>query len=80
MLSLFSVFINQDKFVETTFESAQAVKAQRHTLVQEATAEIIKSDAHNADTLSQLSRELQHCPLHLGRSNTEGAQFRSLCG
>ena len=37
---------------------------QRHFLVQEATAVMIWRGAHNAGTLSQLRRELQHYHLH----------------
>ena len=45
---------------ETTSDSGQALEAQRHSLVQAATAEMIRRDAHNAEKVSQLRSELQH--------------------
>ena len=43
-----------------TFESPQGLGAQRHYLIQEAAAEMIRRDARSADVLSQLRSELQH--------------------
>ena len=41
-----------------------ALEAQRHTLVQEATAEMIRRDARNADRLFHLRSELQRDQVH----------------
>ena len=38
---------------EITSESAQALEAQQHSLVQTATAEMMRRNAHSADVLSQ---------------------------
>ena len=61
---------------EITSETAQALKAKRHTQVQEATAETIRRDARNADTLSQLRCELQHDHLHAEAQSDEFQQSR----
>ena len=46
------IFLQQQQQVisEVTFASALAFEAHRHTTVQEATTEMTRSDAHNADT------------------------------
>ena len=49
-----------------------------HTLIQEATAEMIRRDAHSADTLSQLRSAFQLYHLH-AESQTDGFQ-RSQAG
>ena len=49
---------------EITSESAQALEAQRRTLVQGATAEVIRRDAHNLEVVSQLRSELQRFHQH----------------
>ena len=42
-------------FSEVTSESAQALEAQRHSLVQEATAEMMRRDTRNQ---AELRREI----------------------
>ena len=49
---------------DITSKSVQELEAQRHTLAQEATAEMIRRDAHKSDTLFQLRSVLQHYHLH----------------
>ena len=44
---------------EITSESGQALDAQRHSLVQETAAEMVR-DTHNLEVVSQLRSELQH--------------------
>ena len=44
---------------EITSESAQALEAQRHSLVQGATAERVRRDTHQEELLSQLRSEIQ---------------------
>ena len=56
---------------EVSSESPQALEAQQHHLVQEATAEMIRKDAHIADVLSQLRSELQHHSLHADGQSDE---------
>ena len=74
-----------------TSESAQALEAQRHSLLQESTAEMMVRDDHIADVLSQIRSELQHYHFHaegqqthaelrqyLERSNADGAHLTNL--
>ena len=44
--------------------SSDTLDAQRHSQVQEATAEMMWRDAHSADVLSHLRSELRHYHLH----------------
>ena len=74
MLRQSSFFQQRGLFPEITSESAQALEAQRHTLVQEATAEMIRRDAHSADTLSQLRSEFQLHHLHAESQTDEFQQ------
>ena len=72
-------------------DSAQALESQRHTLVQEATTEMMRTDTDNAGILSLQFNRLQaegqfdefphsqpELMQYLERPNAEGAQFRSL--
>ena len=49
---------------EITTETAKALEAQRRTLAQETTAQMIWRVAQNADTLSQLTRAPRHHKKH----------------
>ena len=50
--------------IEITSESAQALEAQRHSVLQEATAEMMRRDTRNLEVVSQLRSELQKYHLH----------------
>ena len=58
---------------ETAPESAQVPEAQRHTLIQEATAEMMRRDTHKEEVLSHVKSDRHHFHHH-----TEGQseQFR----
>ena len=45
---------------EIASESAQALEAQRHTLIQEATAEMLWRDTRQEEVLLQLRSELPY--------------------
>ena len=45
---------------EKTSESAQALEVQRHSLIHEAVAEMLRRDTHKEEVLSQLRSDLQH--------------------
>ena len=49
---------------EMTSESAQALEAQRHSLFQEAAAEMTRRDTHNQEVVSHPRIELQHYHRH----------------
>ena len=56
---------HQTEFLsQNTSLSVRALEAQRHTLVQEPTAEMIRRDAHSAEVLSHFGNELQRYHLH----------------
>ena len=63
----------QGLLAQNISESTRALEAQRHTLVQEATSEMIRRDAHSADTLSQLRSELRN--YHL-RAEDQSDEFQ----
>ena len=80
---------------EIISESAQAPEAQRHTLIHEATAEMVRRDTRKEEVLSQIRSELQYyhqegqseefqqsraeLRQNLKRSNAEGVQVRNQC-
>ena len=51
---------NTDMGKKFTSQSAQALEAQRHSLVQEPTPEMVRKDTRTLQVVSQLTSELQH--------------------
>ena len=62
---------------EITSESAQALKAQRHNLFQEATEEMMQRDTRDQEACSQLRSELQHYHRHAVGQADECQQFQA---
>ena len=62
---------------EMTSESAQVLEVQRHTLVHEATAEVMRRDIRKEEVLSQLIHELQCNHHHAERQSEEFQQSQA---
>ena len=67
---------HQTEFLsQITSLSVRALEAQRHTLVQEPTTEMIRRDAHCAEVLSHFGSELQRYHLH---AEVQSDEFNNL--
>ena len=63
-----------------TAESAQGLEAQRHSLIREATAEMMRRDTRQEEVLSQFVSDLQYYHHHAEGQSEELQQFQAELG